>query len=154
MSRPDIVTMASLVIRAQLELGLTQRQMGELLGSSLRTVQRWGSRRATPSLDQMKQLAVAVHPQNAPLAAEIADALNEPLETLLPAIQEAPDEPPLDLMPLLVEAVVCAAADALDASPRAVRAALRAAFERAESARLTVGDVAQALRGRDKPRRR
>jgi MoxR-like ATPase len=46
---------------------------------------------------------------------------------------------------LFVDAIVCAAAEALDASPRAVRGALLAAFACAREAGLPVETVEKAL---------
>ena len=45
----------------------------------------------------------------------------------------------------MVDVVVCAAAEALDVSPRAVRPALLAAFQRAREAGLTLEQVEKAL---------
>jgi hypothetical protein len=47
----------------------------------------------------------------------------------------------------VVEAVVCAAADAMDVSPRAMRPALLAAFTRARRIGLTVEAMEKALGG-------
>jgi hypothetical protein len=49
-------------------------------------------------------------------------------------------------MPLLVESVVSAAAEALDVSPRVARPAVLAAVERAKAAALSVDDLLAALR--------
>jgi hypothetical protein len=45
----------------------------------------------------------------------------------------------------LVDSITCAAADAMSATPEAVRPALRAAFARARDLRLTTAEVASAL---------
>jgi hypothetical protein len=149
----DPKTISQLVTRAQLTLELTQRTLGELLGSSMRTAQRWAVGQATPEPDQLKQLAIAVHPHDADLATELGATIGETLESLGLVIARAPEPiaappppPSPELAQLLVEAVVCAAAEALDASPRVVRAALVAGLERAQSARLTVEAMLDALR--------
>jgi|SRR5579872_2795260 len=148
-------TISPLVTRAQLTLELTQRTLGELLGSSMRTAQRWAAGQATPAPNQLKQLAIAVHPRDAELAASIGATIGETLESLGLVIARAPELPPAapapptpspELTLLLVEAVVCAAAEALDASPRVVRAALLAGLERAQNAHLTVEAMLDALR--------
>ena len=46
---------------------------------------------------------------------------------------------------VLVDAIVCAAADALKAVPETVRASVLAAFRRARELRMTVEDVENAL---------
>jgi hypothetical protein len=45
----------------------------------------------------------------------------------------------------VVDAVVCAAADALSVAPETVRGALLAAFRRARELRLSIDDVEKAL---------
>jgi hypothetical protein len=46
---------------------------------------------------------------------------------------------------VLVDAIVCAAADALKAVPDTVRGAVLAAFKRARELRMTVEDVEKAM---------
>jgi len=48
--------------QAQLTLLLNQKELGELMDSSQRTVQRWYAGRGWPSPGQLTKLAVAVHP--------------------------------------------------------------------------------------------
>jgi transcriptional regulator with XRE-family HTH domain len=140
-------------------IGLSQRELGEQLGSSLRTAQRWATGRAQPSADHLKKLAALAYPRNPTLATEIAEAVHETLESLglvipppapepvvvVEPVVTGPPETPADLVPLLVEAVVAAAAEALDQMPRVVRPAVTAAFVRAQAARLTVADVVAVL---------
>jgi transcriptional regulator with XRE-family HTH domain len=155
----DPRAITSLVALGMGALGLSQRELGAQLGSSLRTAQRWATGRAQPSADQLKKLAALVHPRNPTLAAEIAAAVHETLESLGLVLPPSPPEPvvvvepvvkgppetPGDLVPLLVEAVVAAAAEALDQMPRVVRPAVTAAFVRAQAARLSVADVVAVL---------
>ena len=53
---------------------------------------------------------------------------------------------------LLVDSVVCAAAEAMQLTPQAVRAALVAAFERADALGMSTGDVLGALTAEPGPR--
>ncbi len=135
------MVITSHVTRAQFALGMTQKDLGEFLGSSLRTAQRWAVGRSHPSVEQLKRLAIAVYPRDASLAAEIAAAASETTESLGLTASAAPSE----LVTLRVQAVILAAAEALDISPRLARKALRAAFERAHDANLAVGDVREVL---------
>jgi hypothetical protein len=140
-----------LVVRAQLALGMTHRRFGEALGSSERTSLRWTSRSASITVPQLRKLAALVYPRDATLAAEVANAASETLESLgivappPPAPQVAP-APPARLAPhLIADLVVCAAADALGAVPATTRVGLIAAFARAAELKLSVAEVLEAL---------
>jgi hypothetical protein len=146
------------MFKAQLALSLNQRQLAHLLGSSERTVQRWYAKRATVYPDHITRLAIAVHPHDPDIARRLAATMGETLESLglvappLPAPivaspQPSPSPPERSpFLPLLVESVVSAAAEALDVSPRAARPAVLAAVERAKVAGLSVDDLLAALR--------
>ena len=123
----------------------------ELVGSSLRTVQRWSAGHGAPYSGDIAKLAAAVHPRDPELARRLAAAAGQTLESLgivvpppPPPVQVAPERSPL--MPLLVEAVVAAAAEALDVSPRVARPAVLAAIERAKAAELSLDDRLSVLR--------
>jgi hypothetical protein len=141
----------ALVSRAQLALSLNQKELGELLGASQRTAQRWAAGQASLDNAQIRQLAIAVHPHDPELAASLASAALETLESLglgRPAGHDTvPAGPPLpsDLVPYLVDSVVCAAAEALALSPSVARGALAAALERAKATRLGVDDMLAVL---------
>ncbi len=90
-----------------------------------------------------------VLPHDASLAKALARAAGGTLEELglvAPAPPVAPP-PPKSPVPLArrVDSVVCAAADALDAAPRAVRPAVLAAFRAAIESDLAMRDVVDAL---------
>jgi hypothetical protein len=146
-------TLMGTVFEAQLVLHLNHRELAELTGSSLRTVQRWSAGRSSPSLDQMKRLIVAVHPHDADIAGRLAACMGQTLASLGVVAPPAPAQlvtaPPAveraALLPVLVESVVAAAAEALDVSPRVARPAVLAAMERARAAALTVDDLLAAL---------
>jgi hypothetical protein len=150
---PDAIR---LVIQSQATLGLSQEKLGELLAASRRTISRWVSGQSAPSLVQLQVLARAVHPANAALAAALAAESGQTLESLglvppAPAMAATPATPPLPAprpyppTRLIVESVVCAAAEAMQATPTAVREVLRAALARAQSLGLSVEEMNEAL---------
>jgi transcriptional regulator with XRE-family HTH domain len=144
----------SLAIQAQQELGLTQQELANLIGSSLRTIQRWSSKKASPYDSELQKLAVAVYPRDPKLAERLAVAGSATLESLGvvaaadPRAASAASLPPA-LIGLVAESVVSAAAEALDVSPRVARPALLAALERAKLAGLGVDHLLAALRPSD-----
>jgi hypothetical protein len=148
----DPQSIRALVSRAQLALELNQKELGELLGASQRTAQRWAAGKASLGTDQIKQLAVAVHPHDPELATRLASAALETLESLglvrsavHDTVPAGPPPLPPELVPYLIESVVCAAAEALAASPAVARGALAAALERAKATRLSVDDMLAGL---------
>jgi transcriptional regulator with XRE-family HTH domain len=148
------MNLVPLLIAARRSLGVSQGKLGELLGSSRHTGQRWESAGSTPMPSQLHDLARMVHPSDPKLAAELAAAGQSSLEALgivLPAPPPAAPAPPAKPPPPLedvVDAVVCAAAEAIDVLPKAIRPALRAAFARARRLGLTVEEVEKALGGK------
>jgi hypothetical protein len=101
-----------------------------------------GRRRAT--VQELTKLAELVRPRDAALA-----------DKLLVAAGVAPQRPPAasaqaDARGLprshVVDGVLCAAAEAADLSPKAMRRALLAAFERAQTVGLSVAEVIAGLR--------
>jgi hypothetical protein len=138
------------VMNAKLALHIVDRELGELLGVSTRTVQRMMTRRSSFRVEHLQLLARKVHPTNPALAAALAAEGGVTLEALglvKPAPPAAPSPPPRAFPPphLLVEVIVCAAADAMQSTPSAVRDVLRAAFSRARTLGLTVEEVDAAL---------
>lgn len=145
-----------LLQRARRVLDLSsQGALGEALGSSARTGQRWEQGRSDMGLPDLHKLIAMVHPRDPQLAAELAQVKGT---TLLAAgiappppplpVAAAPPAPPAPPPPdpaYLVDTVVCAAAEAMDVMPEGIRPALRAAFRRARLARLTVEDIDAAL---------
>ncbi len=120
----------------------SQGELGVLLGSSKSTGQRWERREAFPLPEQLHQLAALVFPRDAQLAAEIAAASGSTLEKLgvtPTAAAAAPDQIHI------VDTVVCAAAEAMQVVPDAIRPALRAAFRRARQAQLSLETIDEAL---------
>jgi hypothetical protein len=129
-------------------IGTTQAGLGKMLGVSRRTAQRW-SESGVPG-HSLALLAEAVHPYDASLAGQIASTLGTTLEAL-GIVQPPPLPPPASPAPPapppsgVVDAVVCAAAEAMNMTPRDVRPGLHAAFARAKEIGLTVDVVERAL---------
>ncbi len=164
-----------LLVLCRAALRLDQLELSNLVGSSLRTVQRWENSRAQPSPWHLHRLADAMMPVNPQLAAELDELAPRPKPPPPPVVEPAPlpdapppplpGPPPLPAPPtppsppepppppppppipdeVLVDAVVCAAAQAMSLVPQAVRPAILAAFTRARDARLTPEAVIAVL---------
>ncbi len=121
---------------AQDRLRLNQRQLAETLGVSTRTLARWRETHGGAPDSVLQRLAVLVHKVDPKLAAALA-------------VEGRATPAALGLAPSVtipvVDLVVCAAADALDMSPRAVRPAVVAAFKRALAVGLDRQAVVSAL---------
>ena len=141
----------SLSLEARHALTLNQRTLGELLGLSRRTIQRWDSAQAEPSPWDLERIAIAVHPRDPELAARLAAEAGTTLVKLglVAPIQQPPSvvtsAPPPAPPPHLTDVVVCAAAEELNVAPQAVRPVLLAAFRRAREVGLRVEDVERTL---------
>jgi hypothetical protein len=128
-------------------LGVSQEGLGRMVGVSRRTAQRWTSH-GTPS-SALIDLARVVHPRNPALAGEIVATLGTTLEAA-GIVAPAPPPPPAATPPPVangtVDAVVCAAAEAMEMMPNEVRPGLYAAFARAQEIGLSVDFIERALR--------
>ena len=142
--RPD-ESFPPLLLEATRRLGLSQAGLGDLLGASRRTVSRWATKGTSPSPDQIVELARAIYPLDAQLAAQIAEQTGTTLVALGLETPKADASARIPPTKLLVESIVCAAAEALDATPSVVRPVLRAAFERAHGLGLRIEQVNEAL---------
>jgi hypothetical protein len=154
----------SLFVRAQGALEMTQTQMGALLSLSRSTIFRRTRGKAVELWPhEQPKLVQAVYRVDPALALEIVAALEETAERmgiapLEPPQLAAPKPQPIaaHLVPHLVHAVVAAAADVAGQPPAALRQTVRAAFERAHAAGLTVEAVVAAMgdapRGKTEPR--
>ena len=155
-----------LVVLARQKLGLVQHDFADAIGSSLRTVGRWEAGQSGPEDFHFHRLAKLLHPVDPDLAHDAATAGGTTLEKLgvvappppAPAPAEiaaaarvAPPPPPALPARLLLDSVVCAAAEALeapDAPPvpmKRARAAVEAAFLRARDLRLGSDEVLAAF---------
>jgi DNA-binding transcriptional regulator YiaG len=156
---------ANLVVRSRIALRLSQKELGALMGVSMRTAHRWEAGASEPDSTQLQKLALAVLPGDGDLAAELAEAGGTTLETLRPPVAPvAPPEPvgaaaapaiaPRAFPPviLLLDSILIAAADAADEQggapmPRpTVRRILGAAVARARALGLSLEEVDGALR--------
>jgi transcriptional regulator with XRE-family HTH domain len=133
-----------LLTRARQVLGMTQEQFGTTLGTSKRTVQRWDAGQAVPLPEELHTLARLVYPTDRALATQIAKETGATLENL-GIVAPAPSPRAAPPTHLMVESVVCAAAEALETKPAAAREALRAALGRARAMGLTVEEIDEAL---------
>jgi transcriptional regulator with XRE-family HTH domain len=144
MSRPDIPPLPSLLSSARLALGASQEKFGTLLGVTRKTAARIETGQSLLSDGKFHTLARAVYPVDKALATQLAAAGYATLAEI--GIVEAP-VPLQKTAPahVLGHALVCAAAEALDASPRAMRPVLVAAFQVAKDLGLTVEEALQTL---------
>ena len=133
----------TLVIQCRIALGLSQREFGNLVGRSERTIQRWEDRGVTLIASEGEALARALRASRPDLAAEVAARTGTTLERLGRAGVAAArgPTPATDS----IDAVVRAAAHALGVAPEAIRPALAAAFAKARETGLDVHAVAEAL---------
>jgi transcriptional regulator with XRE-family HTH domain len=143
-----------LLVEAQHALGGSQTDLGKLVGVSRRTVWRWQGGQSSPDGREILTIIGKVHAVNAPLAARLAQAYGETLESLgivpPPKAIERPIEKPDPLADPLqrrafVDAVVCAAAEALDVSPRLVRRVLAIAVARARDTGVSLDVLGETL---------
>ena len=86
----------ALIGRARVALGLTQKQLGEMFQTSMRTAHRWEGGQAYPDVDQVQRLARAVFPADARLAAQLAHEAGTELAAmgLVVASNDKPAAPP------------------------------------------------------------
>ena len=121
--------MAELLVRSQLAIGKIQTTFAEFLGVSDRTMRRWQDGGTRLTLAMLLTLAGAVYPKDPALAARLAAAHGYTLEEL--GIGLPPDQ-------LLAYAITSAAAEVVGVTPRDMRPALAAAFDKARAAGLTM----------------
>ena len=123
-------------------LGLTQKEFGDIVGKTKRTVQRWEEDGVALIPSEVKAFAQALCPVRPDLAAQMAAAANTTLDELgiVPAAH-ASRTAPSDA----IDSVVRAAAEAMGVSPDAIRPAVAAAFVRARDAGLDVQAVVDRL---------
>jgi hypothetical protein len=134
-------------------LGMTQQQFGYAVGASHRSAVRWDAGQATPDDASLRKMAELLVARDRALAAEVADFLDETLESLglvAPPPPPAPPPPaPAAFVPPardLVDVVVLAAMEASGLPAAQVRTLLHTVFRRAKDVALTVEAVEEALR--------
>jgi hypothetical protein len=138
-----------LLIQTRRALHLSQRELGERLGMVKRTMQRWEARGAILLPSHIRILATALYPENPALAARMAAYGHTSLRELgleVPPPALLPPVAPLATS-ILVDSILCVAADAIGVAPSAIRPALAKAFLRAREVALDVSAVADSLTG-------
>jgi hypothetical protein len=157
LTRQDPAHVGALLLRTGVTLGMPHAEVAKVLGVSRRTVSRWGKDGTRLPHHTLVTLAELAHTRDPSLAAEIARVAGETLVSLgLEEPAPLPAHPAaiaaLQVSPKLIDAVVCAAAESLDMSPRAVRPALLAAVQCAREVGLSLdgmeGMLSAAVEGR------
>jgi DNA-binding XRE family transcriptional regulator len=144
---------------ARMKLGMSQAEFGDKLnGVNRRTVQRWESGGVILLDQHWQKLARMLYPLDVGLAQRAARCGDTTVEALgLTPKPPAPPPPPEPVGPpprprpsatLLVDSVVCAAAEAFGIAPKDLRPLLIAPFRRAAELELDPGEVADVLAGR------
>ncbi|HUB07165.1 MAG TPA: helix-turn-helix transcriptional regulator [Myxococcales bacterium] len=141
---PFIIVPTPLVMQAARLLNFTNQALADHLGVSRRTVQRWLVSGTGPQMQHAVKLACTVYPRHEALARELAIHGGTTVEALglvpprpppppaAPAPRAAPVPPPAPAARSEhAEAVLCAAANAMDVSPARIAPAVVAAFKRA-----------------------
>jgi transcriptional regulator with XRE-family HTH domain len=140
-----------LLSRARLHLRFNQQDLAKFMKSSLRSVQRWETGGSSPAHSQVHLVADAVRSLDPQIAAGLDAYAPRPAPPLV-AVAAPLAPPPVTVPPtpaipphVLVDSVVCAAAEAMAVSPQAIRPAVLAAFTRASEAGLTFEAVLGVL---------
>lgn len=141
----DPATTAALIAETGTLLGMHHAELAKHLGVSRRTVSRWASEGTRLTSSHVEILATLAYPRDRSLAARIAALAKDTLVGLGLEEPPPPAPPPPPPSPKLVDAVVCAAADVLELSPRAVRPALLAALRCAREAGLSLETIEGVL---------
>jgi hypothetical protein len=140
----DLGPLLSEVRRA---LQMNQLKFAELIGSSKRTVQRIEGGRAWLSGNEAALAVRALHPQDPELAGRLAAFCSITLAAAGIAAVASSSAASRGA----IDSVLCAAADVLDLSPRAVRPALLAALARARDLGLGMDALLATLSQADAP---
>ncbi|HEV3190600.1 MAG TPA: helix-turn-helix domain-containing protein [Polyangiaceae bacterium] len=144
----DPKAVGELLVEAQNALGVSQGQLGDMLGLSRQTIWRYQTGQSNPLASSLQDLARRVRAIDARLAARLAGAGTGARKTgfriAAPARPTGPGGGAIETR-LMADAIVCAAAEALDSSPRTVRRALLAAFARARDTGLALDAIETAL---------
>jgi transcriptional regulator with XRE-family HTH domain len=128
---------AALLVHCQIALGLSQKELGDLVGRDRRTIQRWqkGGSDLTPG--QVQTLASALQPVRPDLAEQVLE-LGRKTGIVGPPASPATAE--------VIDAILQAAADAGGTSPEAIRPAVAAALMKAEEVGVEVGAIVAGLK--------
>ncbi len=132
----------ALLTHSQLALGLTQQELGDLLGRNKRTIQRWQDSGFDPTANQAETLARALQPVRPDLAERVRELGRK---AALAAGVLSPAKP---ATPEVIDTILRAAADAAGTSPEAMRPAITAALLKAEEAGVDMKAIVAALTAR------
>ena len=133
------VDSAALLVHCQIALGLTQKELGELLGRDRRTIQRWQESGFELMADQAETLADALLPVRPDLAEQVRElGRKAAMAGVIPSARPATAE--------VIDAILRAAADAGGTSPEAIRPAISAALLKAEEAGVEVRAIVAGLK--------
>lgn len=128
-------------------LQLTQKEFGDLFGKTKRTVQRWERHGALLFPDDVEPLVRALRPIRPDLADQVTEAARKTAGRIGLAPSASASGASIEER---IDLVVRAAADAIGATPEAVRPAVGAAFARARDVGLDVKAVVDSLAGLDR----
>jgi transcriptional regulator with XRE-family HTH domain len=131
---------AALLIQCQIALGLTQEELGDVLGRNRRTVQRWQDSGFEPTADQAETLARALEPVRPDLAEQVRELGRKA------AIAAGVTPPARPATAEVIDAILRAAADAGGTTPEAIRPAITAALLKAEEAGVEVRAIVAGLK--------
>jgi transcriptional regulator with XRE-family HTH domain len=129
---------AALLVHCQLALGLTQQELGDLLGRDRRTIQRWQESGFEPMADQAETLAHALQS----VRPDLAEQVRELAKSAIVAGATSSDRP---ATAEVIDAILRAGADAAGTSPESIRPAITAALLKAEEAGVEVSAIVAAL---------
>jgi hypothetical protein len=130
------------MIHCQTALGMTQAEMGAMLGKDRRTIQRWQDRGCSLLPGDAATLASALRPGHPDLADKVLALGRETADQL--------GMPPATT-PEMIAAIVQAAAAAGGTTPDAIRPAVAAAFAKAAAMGADARAVAAALGSNAQP---
>jgi len=133
------INSALLMTQCQIALGITQRQMGELVGKDRRTIQRW---QAHGCLLLLQEDAAALANALRPLRPDLADQVLE-LRREVASLISATAATPEAIDDILQAAAAAAGSD----SPEAVRAVVTAAFVKAAEGGFDLKAIVAGLTG-------
>ena len=136
-----------IVLDSQRALNMSQRQFGVAVGASHRTAVRWAARQSIPAAHNLRNLARLLYPHDRVLAAEVAESIDETLQSLGLEAPPPPEPPPAPTVRAedLVDVLVLTAVETTGAAPAPMRTLLHAVFKRAREVGLTVETVERAL---------
>jgi hypothetical protein len=155
--------MAELLWRLQTTLHVTQKELGNLIGLSSRTIIRYYQHGGFFLPSQYATLAKALAPHDVALATYCARLSGLPPEQL--GIAKAPALPapasaapaavrPAPSAPHLADSVVCAGAEAMQCTPTQMRPGLAAALERMIALGMGADEMLKAMAPPEKPAKR